>query len=92
MRVLILAVLIGLAGCAAPGNRDRAAPFAAIVSFDPARFAGDWQEVAAIGRAPGARWQVGAAPFTIATTSLKLSNVPKPESRTTPPCGAAAFT
>ena len=68
MRVLILAVLIGLAGCTAPGNRDRAAPIAAIVSFDPARFAGDWHEVAAIGRVPGARWQVGAAPFTIATT------------------------
>lgn len=69
MRVLILAALLGLASCAAPGHRDRAAPIAAIVSFDPARFAGVWHEVAAIGRAPGARWQVGAEPFTIATTT-----------------------
>ncbi len=69
MRTWFLAALIlGLAACAGPGHRDSAAPIAAIVSFDPARFAGDWHEVAAIGRAPGARWQVRSAPFSIATT------------------------
>lgn len=73
MRGLLLASLLSaLAGCAAQtGHRDARAPIAAIVSFDPARFAGSWNEIAAIGRSPGARWQVSAGEgdgFFIATT------------------------
>lgn len=73
MRALILAALLsGLAGCAAQtGHRDANAPIAAIVSFDPARFVGTWNEIAAIGRSPGARWQVtqgAGGSFSIATT------------------------
>ena len=42
-----------------------------IVAFDPARFAGGWHEVAAIGRPAGARWQVasGEAGALAVTTS-----------------------
>ncbi len=60
MRRLILGALLALAGCGATttGYRDAGAEMTSVVGFDPVRFAGNWHEVAAIGRPPGARWQV----------------------------------
>jgi apolipoprotein D and lipocalin family protein len=64
MRRLSLAFVLLLAACGAPmqGFRRADTPMQALVGFDPARFAGSWHEVAAIGRRPGARWQVTAGP------------------------------
>ena len=64
MRRLSLALLLLIAACAAPmqGYRRADAPMQALVGFDPAGLTGSWHEVAAIGRAPGARWQVTAGP------------------------------
>lgn len=61
---LSLVLLIALAACAPEprGFRRADTPLQAIVGFDPARFAGAWHEVAAIGRAPGSRWMVTVAP------------------------------
>lgn len=63
MRRLILAGLLALAGCDAgrTGYRDAGAEMTSLVSFDPARFAGSWTEVAAFGRPAGARWRVEEA-------------------------------
>jgi len=60
LRRLILAGLLALAGCDAgqTGFRDTRAEMTSLVAFDPARFAGAWIEVAAIGRPAGTRWQV----------------------------------
>lgn len=57
-------VLLWLAACAPPtqGFRRTDTPMQAMVGFDLARFVGRWYEVAAIGREPGARWDVGAGP------------------------------
>ena len=38
-----------------PSLRDSAAPFGAVLRFDPGRFAGDWDVVGAIGAVPGGR-------------------------------------
>ncbi|GGD43091.1 lipocalin [Sinisalibacter lacisalsi] len=63
MRRLILAAALALAGCGDAGApRDTSARMTSIVGFDPARFAGEWREVAAIGRPPGALWRVEAGP------------------------------
>lgn len=61
---LSLILLIALAACAPQprGFRRADTPMQAIVGFDPARFAGSWREVAAIGRSPGTRWQVTPLP------------------------------
>ncbi|GKY88597.1 lipocalin family protein [Sinisalibacter aestuarii] len=70
---VLAATLMTLAACAPAmqGHRRADAPMQAIVGFDPARFAGDWHEVAAIGRTPGARWHVepGAGGALGVTTS-----------------------
>lgn len=64
-RLILLALTLwGLAGCAPEmtGYRRSDAPITAMVGFDPARFAGNWHEVAAIGRPSGGRWRVVVAP------------------------------
>lgn len=63
MRRLILApalvLALGLAACApAPGP----ASMTSVAAFAPARLAGSWHEVAAIGRAPGTLWKIAADP------------------------------
>lgn len=73
MRRLSLAFLLLAAACGAPmqGYRRADAPMQALVGFDPARFAGRWHEVAAIGRTAGALWTVSAGPgghLTVDTT------------------------
>lgn len=57
---VVLLGLLALLACgeATDGNRRTDAPMQAIVGFDPTRFAGEWHEVAAIGRKPGALWTV----------------------------------
>jgi len=64
MRRLILGLLLALAACTAPtqGHRRTDVAMQALVGFDPARLAGTWHEVAAIGRPPGTRWQVSTGP------------------------------
>lgn len=63
MRRLILALTLGLAACADGSEpRDSSARMTSIVNFEPARFAGTWHEVAAIGRPPGAAWRVEVGP------------------------------
>ena len=63
-RFVLLVLLLGLAACTAEmqGHRRADTPMQALVGFDAARFAGVWHEVAAIGRQPGARWQVSVLP------------------------------
>ena len=57
MHRLILALVLLLGACA--GAPERPA-MSSVVGFEPTRFSGNWYEVAAIGRAPGGRWQVTA--------------------------------
>ena len=45
MRVAVLPLVLMLAACA-PSFRDAEAPIASIALFDPARYAGDWYEIA----------------------------------------------
>lgn len=58
MKVVLTALLLFLTACAAP-QRD-GPRMTSVVSFEPERFAGAWHEIAAVGGASGARWQVGA--------------------------------
>jgi apolipoprotein D and lipocalin family protein len=65
LRILKAVVFLALLASCGPmmqGQRRADAPMQAIVGFEPGRFAGDWHEVAAIGRPPGARWSVMPGP------------------------------
>ena len=64
MRRLALAALLALAACGpqVAGHRRADAEMTSLVSFDLARMAGTWHELAAIGRESGARWRVSADP------------------------------
>ena len=63
MRRLIFAVAVALAGCGdGTAPRDTGARMTSMIGFEPARFAGTWHEVAAVGRTPGTLWQVAAEP------------------------------
>ncbi|SMH33113.1 lipocalin [Maritimibacter sp. HL-12] len=62
MRRLILAATLALAACGEGSAPPDAARMTSLVGFEPAGLVGTWHEVAAIGRPPGASWQVDPGP------------------------------